>query len=161
MICCSVAFLWPTLTSAPRGRRRRRGQGGPSLACGGWSARYSLSRNLLLTLRPLNCFPKVSKTNQLVFLRDRAGSFKMRDDIKSICYLERQHQYRVLFRKGENYLYYNESNVDVALFTRQLDPPFRIIRRLDGDVFSHVLGVRVFEGNAQIVNLSSSWHNKI
>ena len=38
------------------------------------------------------------------------------------------------------------TNVDVAEFTRQLEPPFRITRKTDGEVFFHVLGVRVFEG---------------
>ena len=70
----------------------------------------------------------------------------MRDDIKSFGYDEGRGQYYVQFKKGENYLNYNPSNVDVAEFTRQLDPPLRVTRKKDGEVFSHVLGVRVFEG---------------
>ena len=83
---------------------------------------------------------------QIIFLKDKSGVFKLRDDIKSFGYDERRGQYYVQFKKGENYLYYNPSNVDVAEYTRQLEPPFRIIRKTDGEVFFHVLGVRVFEG---------------
>lgn len=83
---------------------------------------------------------------QVIFLRDKSGVFRLRDDIKSFGYDERRGQYYVQFKKGDNYLYYNPSNVDVAQFTRQLEPPFRIARKTDGEVFFHVLGVRVFEG---------------
>ena len=83
---------------------------------------------------------------QVIFLRDKSGVFRLRDDIKSFGYDERRGQYYVQFNKGDNYLYYNPSNVDVAQFTRQLEPPFRIARKTDGEVFFHVLGVRVFEG---------------
>ena len=82
----------------------------------------------------------------VIFLKDKFGAFKLRDDIKSFGYDERRGQYYVQFKKGDNYLYYNPSNVDVAQFTRQLKPPFRITRKTDGEVFFHVLGVRVFEG---------------
>lgn len=83
---------------------------------------------------------------QVIFLKDKSGVFKLRDDIKSFGYEERRGQYYVQFKKGDNYLYYNPVNVDVAQFTRQLEPPFRITRKTDGEVFFHVLGVRVFEG---------------
>lgn len=83
---------------------------------------------------------------QIVFLKDKSGVFKLRDDIKSFGYDERRRQYYVQFNKGENYLYYNPNNVDVALFVKQLDPPFRISRKTDGEVFFNVLGVRVFQG---------------
>ena len=83
---------------------------------------------------------------QIVFLKDKSGAFKLRDDIKSFGYDERTGQYYVQFKKGDNYLHYNPVNVDVAKFTRQLEPPFRVTRKEDGEVFFHVLGVRVFEG---------------
>ncbi len=83
---------------------------------------------------------------QIIFLKDKSGSFKLRDDVKSFGYNGRRGQYFVQFNKGDKYLYYNPANVDVAQFTRQLEPPFRITRRTDGEVFFHVLGVRVFEG---------------
>ena len=83
---------------------------------------------------------------QVIFLKDKSGVFKLRDDIKSFGYEGRRGQYYVQFKKGDNYLYYNPSNVDVAEFTQQLEPPFRITRKTDGEVFFHVLGVRVFEG---------------
>lgn len=86
------------------------------------------------------------KIKEVIFLKDKSGEFKLRDDIKFFGYDERRGQYYVQFRKGDNYLYYNPANVDVAQFTRQLDPPFRITRNTDGEVFFHVLGVRVFEG---------------
>lgn len=85
---------------------------------------------------------------QIIFLRDKSGVFKLREDIKSFGYEERRKQYYVQFVKGDNYLYYNPSNVDVAQFTRQLEPPFRVTRKTDDEVFFHVLGVRVFEGRS-------------
>lgn len=85
-------------------------------------------------------------TKQVIFLKDKSGVYKLRDDIKSFGFDERHGQYYVQFKKGENYLHYNPDNVDVAQFTRQLDPPFRITRKDDGEVFFHVLGVRVFQG---------------
>ena len=88
----------------------------------------------------------MTQLKQIVFLRDQSGDFKLRDDIKTFGYDERRGQYFVQFKKGGNYLYYNPSNVDVAEFSRQLEPPFRITRKKDGEVFFHILGVRVFEG---------------
>lgn len=83
---------------------------------------------------------------QIIFLKDKTGAFTIRDDIQSFGYDEQRGHYYVLFKKGEKYLYYNPSNVDIAQFSRQLEPPFRITRKADGEVFFHVLGVRVFEG---------------
>lgn len=83
---------------------------------------------------------------QVIFLKDKSGEFKLRDDIKSFGFEGKRGQYYVQFKKGDNYLYYNPANVDVAEFTRQLEPPFRITRKADGEVFFHVLGVRIFEG---------------
>ena len=88
----------------------------------------------------------MSQIKQIVFLRDKSGVFKLRDDIKSFGFDERSGQYYVQFKKGDGYLHYNPVNVDVAEYTRQLEPPFRITRKSDGEVFFHVLGVRVFEG---------------
>lgn len=87
-------------------------------------------------------------TKQIVFLKDKAGAFLLRDDIKSFGFDERLGQYYVQFKKSDDnkYLYYNPENVDVAVFSRQLNPPFRITRKNDGAVFSNVLGVRFFEG---------------
>lgn len=83
---------------------------------------------------------------QVIFLRDKSGAFRLRDDIRSFGFDDRRGHFYVQFKKGDNYLYYNSANVDVAAFTRQLEPPFRITRKTDGEVFFHVLGVRVFEG---------------
>ncbi len=83
---------------------------------------------------------------QIVFLKDKSGVFRLRDDIKSFGFDERSGQYYVQFKKGDNYLHYNPENVDVADFSRQLDPPLRVTRKSDGEVFFHVLGVRIFEG---------------
>ena len=80
-------------------------------------------------------------TKQVIFLKG-----ELREDISSFGYDKGRGQYYVRFKKGEGYLYYNPSNVDVAVFTHQLDPPFRVTRKKDGQVFSGVLGVRVFEG---------------
>ena len=88
----------------------------------------------------------MSIIKQIIFLKDKSGVFKLRDDIKSFGFDERSGQYYVQFKKGDNYLHYNPSNVDVAEFSRQLEPPFRVTRKSDGEVFFHVLGVRVFEG---------------
>ncbi len=88
----------------------------------------------------------MSQIKQVIFLKGKSGPFKLRDDIKSFGYDERKGLFYVQFTKGDNYLYYNPANVDVAEFTRQLEPPFRIRRKADGEVFFHVLGVRVFEG---------------
>ena len=83
---------------------------------------------------------------QVIFLKDKSGVFQLRDDVKSFGFDDRRGHFYVQFKKGDNYLYYNTANVDVATFTRQLEPPFRITRNTDGEVFFHVLGVRVFEG---------------
>ncbi len=84
---------------------------------------------------------------QIIFLKDRSGVFKLREDIKSFGYDEKRGQYYVVFKVGDQkVLHYNPSNVDVTEFTKQLDPPFRITRKSDGEVFHHVLGVRVFKG---------------
>lgn len=88
----------------------------------------------------------MSIIKRIIFLKDKSGVFKLRDDIKSFGFDERSGQYYVQFKKGDNYLHYNPSNVDVAEFSRQLEPPFRVTRKSDGEVFFHVLGVRVFEG---------------
>ena len=85
-------------------------------------------------------------TKQVLFLKDKFGVFKLRDDVQSFGYDEHRGQYFVHFKKGDKYLYYNPANVDVAEYKKQLDPPFRITRKTDGEVFFHVLGVRVFEG---------------
>lgn len=80
-------------------------------------------------------------TKQIIFLKG-----KLREDIKSFGYDKKSGQYYVLFNKGDEYLYYNPENVDIAVLTRQLDPPFLVTRKSDGEVFSRVLGVRVYEG---------------
>ena len=87
---------------------------------------------------------------QIIFLKDKSGAFKLRDDLKSFGYDERRGQYYVQYKKGEKYLYYNPANVDIAKYTRQLEPPFRITRKADGEVFFNVLGVRVFEGRENL-----------
>lgn len=86
------------------------------------------------------------KTNQVIFLKDKSGKFKIRDDIKSFGYDDKRGQYFVQFNRGEDYLYYNPSKVDVAEFKRQLNPPFHITRKSNGNPLFHVLGVSVFEG---------------
>ena len=85
---------------------------------------------------------------QIIFLKDSvSGKFRLREDIKSFGFDEKRGQYYVVFKVGDhNVLHYNPSKVDVAEFTRQLDPPFRVTRKSDGEVFHHVLGVREFKG---------------
>ena len=85
-------------------------------------------------------------TKQIIFLKDKTGVFKLREDLKSFGYDEQRGQYYVQFNKGEKILYYNPMNVDVADLSRQLDPPVRVTRISDGEVFSQVLGVRIYEG---------------
>lgn len=85
-------------------------------------------------------------TTEVIFLKEKHGDFKLREDIKSFGLNPKRRQYYVKFKKGDNYLYYNPSNVDVAKFVRQLEPPMHIIRKTDGTVFSNILGVRVFKG---------------
>ena len=69
---------------------------------------------------------------QIIFLKDKSGVFKLRDDIKSFGYDERTGQHYVQFKKGDNYLHYNPANVDVANYTRQLEPPFRVTMKNNG-----------------------------
>jgi len=89
----------------------------------------------------------MSTIKQIIFLRDKTtGVFKLREDIKSFGFDERSGQYYVQFKKGDNYLHYNPNNVDIAEFVRQTGPHPRVTRNIDGEVFSRVLGVRVFEG---------------
>ena len=86
-------------------------------------------------------------SNTVIFLKDRkTGVFKLRDDIKSFGFDEKQGQYYVIFKKGDNILYYNPCNVDIAKCVRQLEPPFRVIRVKDGYEFHHILGVNYCEG---------------
>lgn len=86
------------------------------------------------------------QTKQIIFLLDRSGSFKLRDDIKSFGFDYKLGQYYVKFNKGNHYLHYNPEKVDVAEFIGQLEPPFRITQVFNGVVFYHILGVRVFQG---------------
>ena len=86
------------------------------------------------------------QVNRIIFLKDKLGAFNLRDDIKSFGYDEKRGQYYVKFNAGDRYLYYNPANVDIAELSKQLDPPFRITRKKDGEVFHHVLGVRLFIG---------------
>ena len=88
----------------------------------------------------------MSSIKQVIFLKDRNGVFRLRSDLKSFGYDRKRGQYYVQFEKGGNYLHYNPDKVDIAEFTRQLEPPFRVSRVSDGEVFHRVLGVRVFEG---------------
>lgn len=85
--------------------------------------------------------------NKIIFLIDKSGSFRLRSDIKSFYLDERTGKYRVVFKKGETIFHYNPCNVDVAEFTRQLEPPFRITKNSNGEVLFNVLGIRVFEGD--------------
>ena len=82
----------------------------------------------------------------IIFLKDRSGVFKLRDDLQSFGFDERREQYYVLFNNAERRLYYNPAKVDVAEFTKELEPPFRVARTNDGEVFHKVLGVRCYEG---------------
>ena len=84
-------------------------------------------------------------TKQIVFLQ-RSGVFKLSDDLEQFCYDERQGLYNVKYKKGGKILHYSPAKVDIAHFSRQLDPPLRVVRKEDGYVFHHVLGVRIFEG---------------
>ena len=84
-------------------------------------------------------------TRQIVFLK-RSGVFKLSDDLEQFGFDVKKGQYYVRFRQGEKTLRYNPENVDVAKFSRQLEPPFLIKRKTDGEIYRNVLGVRVFEG---------------
>lgn len=55
---------------------------------------------------------------QLIFLKDKTGAFKLRDDIKSSGFDEKTGHYYVQFKKGENYLHYKPENVDIAEYVR-------------------------------------------
>ena len=83
---------------------------------------------------------------QILFLKDKSGKFTLRSDVKSFGLDEKLGQYYVVFNIGDNVFHYNPQNVDIAEFKRQLEPPFRITRISDGEVFFKPLGVRVFEG---------------
>ena len=85
-------------------------------------------------------------TTQILFLKDNSGRFILRSDVKSFGYDDRSGQYYVIFPKADKTLYYNPNRVDIAVFKQQLEPPFRVIRKSDGEVFYHVMGVRVYEG---------------
>ena len=84
-------------------------------------------------------------TRQIVFLK-RSGVFKLSDDLEQFGFDVKKGQYYVRFRQGQKVLHYNPENVDVTKFSHQLEPPFIIKRKTDGEVFRNVLGVRVFEG---------------
>lgn len=86
------------------------------------------------------------QTQQILFLKDSSGHFRLRTDVQSFGFDDRSKQYYVIFSKAEKVLYYNPNRVDIAVFKQQLEPPFRVIRKSDGEVFYHVLGVRVYEG---------------
>ena len=77
----------------------------------------------------------------IIFLKDRSGVFKLRDDLQLFGFDERREQYYVLFNNAERRLYYNPAKVDVAEFTKELEPPFHVARTNDGEVFHKVLGV--------------------
>lgn len=84
----------------------------------------------------------------IIFLRDKSGAFKLRDDIKAYWQDDKTGYYSVTFTHGDKPLSYKPSNIDIATFKRQLEPPFRIVRTTDGEVFCHVLGVYYFKGIA-------------
>ena len=85
-------------------------------------------------------------TKQLVYLKSRSGEFKLRDDIKSFWTDNRTGQLAVVFSKGETILHYNPDNYDIAVLKKRLEPPFRVTRCSDGEVFFNVLGINYFEG---------------
>lgn len=94
----------------------------------------------------VSLFHLMSPSKEIVFLRDKSGQFSLRTDIKSFGFDEGQRQFFVKFNKGDQVLHYNPFNVDVAVFNRQLNPPFRITRANNHEVLYKVLGVRVYEG---------------
>ena len=86
--------------------------------------------------------------NQLIFLWDKTTwEFKLRTDIKSFGYDEKQGQYYVRFNNGDKLLHYNPDKVDVAVLFRQLEPPFLIRKKSNGDILFKVKGVREYVGN--------------
>lgn len=84
--------------------------------------------------------------DRIIFLKDNAGVFCLRDDLRSFGYDDRRRQYHVVFSNSDRTFYYNPDRVDVAEFVRQVDPPFRVTRKSGGEVFSRLLGVNVYEG---------------
>ena len=76
----------------------------------------------------------------------RSGVFKLSDDLDQFGFDDKKGQFFVRYHQGQKVLHYNTDKVDVAKFCRQLEPPFRIRRKADGEVFHHILGVRVFQG---------------
>ncbi len=66
------------------------------------------------------------QSKKIIFLKDKSGHFRLRSDIRSFGYDERLGLYYVQFVKGDKYLHYSPSNVDVATFSQQLEPPFRV-----------------------------------
>ncbi len=86
---------------------------------------------------------------QIVFLK-RSGVFRLSDDLEQFGFDNKMGKFYVRYRQGQNVLHYNPDKVDVAVFSRQLEPPFIIRRKTDGEVFHHVLGVRVYEGRENI-----------
>ena len=85
-------------------------------------------------------------TKQLVYLKSRSGGFKLRDDIKSYWTDDQTGQLVVVFNKGERPICYNPGNYDIALLKKHLEPPFRVTRSSDGELFFKILGVNYFEG---------------
>ena len=64
----------------------------------------------------------MSHKQQIIFLRDKdSGRFKLRSDIKSFGFNEKSNQYFVLFDKGSEYLFYKPENVDIAVFSEELN----------------------------------------
>lgn len=82
----------------------------------------------------------------IVFLKDKSGKFQLRSDIESFGLNSDRGLYYVRFVGKNNTLYYSPSKVDAAEFSRQLDPPFRVRRTSDGELFRHILGVSLYQG---------------
>lgn len=82
----------------------------------------------------------------IVFLKDKDGAFKLRNDIESFGVDKGSGLYYVRFTGHDNTLLYNPAKVDAAEFSRRLEPPFRVRRTSDNELFHHVLGVSVYEG---------------
>jgi superfamily I DNA and/or RNA helicase len=92
----------------------------------------------------------MNQRNQMIFLKDESGIFRLRNDISSCYYVDKQRRYSIRFSKGEKSYLYLPSNVDIAQFSRQLEPPFRIIRREDGEILHKVMGVSLYQGTHTI-----------
>lgn len=58
---------------------------------------------------------------QIIFLKDKSGEFKLRDDIRSFGFDDRRGQFYVQFKKGDNYLFYNPSNVEMWMWLSSPD----------------------------------------